>query len=184
MLQFLLTLADKSDHEKVEYIYHKYHQDMLRLARSRLSQMGSVNYQLDAEDVVQNAFVKIVRYIGKIDFSLSEQAIHSYIMAIVANEVINFLSDTVYCESWDQYENSLPDNDFLEKLRIREQYQEVMSAIAQLDERYSITLSLRYVDNMSVKDMSVLLGIEEKSVYTRLERGKQKLLEIIEGRTR
>ena len=184
MLQFLLSIADQSDHEKVEYVYHKYHQDMLRLATYRLRQRRSANCELDAEDVVQNAFVKIVRHIGKIDFSLGEKAVHSYIMKIVANEVKSFMSDTVYCDNLEQYENLLSDDDFLEQLCIREQYQEVVSAVAQLDERYSITLSLRYVDNMSVKEIAALLGIEEKSVYTRIERGKRKLLEKLQGGTR
>ena len=182
MLQFLLSIADQSDHEKVEYVYHKYHQEMLRLATQRLRQMGSHNYELDAEDVVQNAFVKIVRHIDKINFSFSEQAVHSYVMKIVANEAIIFMSDMVYCENLEQYENSLSDDDFLERICIREAYQTVVRAIANLDERYSITLSLRYVENLSIKEIASMLGIEEKSVYTRLERGKRKLLEQIEGR--
>ena len=33
MLQFLLAISDQSDHEKVEYIYHKYRHDMLRLCK-------------------------------------------------------------------------------------------------------------------------------------------------------
>lgn len=183
MLQFLLTIADKSEHEKVEYVYQKYHQEMLRLATHRLRQRRSANCELDAEDVVQNAFVKIVRHIGKIDFSRSEQEVHSYIMTIVANEAKIFMDDAVYCDSLEQHEELLSDDDFIKQICIREQYQEVVSAIAQLDERYSITLSLRYVDNMSVKDIAVLLGIEEKSVYTRIERGKRKLLEKLQGGT-
>ena len=183
MLQFLLSIADLSDHEKVEYIYHKYRQDMLRLAYSRLRQKRSANCELDAEDVVQNAFVKIVRHIAKIDFSLGEKAVHSYIMKIVANEVKIFMADVVYCDSLEQHDDLLSDDDFIKQICIRERYQEVVTAVAQLDERYSITLSLRYVDNMSVKEIAALLGIEEKSVYTRIERGKKKLLEKLQGET-
>jgi RNA polymerase sigma-70 factor (ECF subfamily) len=181
MLQFLLSIADQSDHEKVEYIYHKYHQDMLRLAKQHLRQMKSANCELDAEDVVQNAFVKIVRHIGKIDFSRNDQEIHSYIMTIVANEAKIFMSDIVYCEDLEKYENLMSDEDFIKQICIREQYQAVVAAVAQMDERYSTTLSLRYVDNLSVKEIAVLLGIEEKSVYTRIERGKRKLLEKLQG---
>lgn len=182
MLPFLLSIADQKDHEKVEYVYHKYHQKMLRLATQRLRQMGSHNCELDAEDVVQNAFVKIVRHIDKINFSLGEQAVHSYIMKIVANEAIRFMSDVVYCDNLEQHENSLSDDDFLERICVREEYQAVVRAIANLDERYSLTMSLRYVENLSIKEIASMLGIEEKSVYTRLERGKRKVLEEIEAR--
>ena len=65
---------------------------------------------------------------------------------------------------------------------LRKEINDLRAAIANLDERYSITLSLRYVENLSIKEVASMLGIEEKSVYTRLERGKKKLLEQIEGR--
>ena len=180
MLQFLLAISDQSDHEKVEYIYHKYRYDMLRLAKYRLLQLNSANAELDAEDVVQNAFVKIVRHIDKIDFSLQEQSIRSYIMRIVVNEATTLRTDTMYCESLELYESVLPDKDFIEQTRIAERYNDVVNAIEELDERYSIALSLRYIEQMSIKDISKLLGIEEKSVYTRIERGKVRLLEKLE----
>ncbi len=37
----------------------------------------------------------------------------------------------------------------------------------------------RYHDQMSVKEISDLLGITEKAVYARLERGKVMLLELL-----
>jgi RNA polymerase sigma-70 factor (ECF subfamily) len=102
-------------------------------------------------------------------------------MTIVANEAKIFMSDIVYCEDLEKYENLMSDEDFIKQICIREQYQAVVAAVAQMDERYSTTLSLRYVDNLSVKEIAVLLGIEEKSVYTRIERGKRKLLEKLQG---
>lgn len=41
---------------------------MMRVAKSRMRRFGMQNYELDAEDAVQNAFVKITKYIDKIDF--------------------------------------------------------------------------------------------------------------------
>lgn len=183
MLQFLLSVSDRSDHEKIEYVYHQYHKQMLRFARSRLRQMRSANCDLDAEDVVQNAFVKIVRHIDKIDFSMDEREVRGYIMRIVANEAIIFMSDVVYSEDITQYADYLSDGSFLEKLRIEERFQEVITAIKNLDERYSYALSLRYVENMPIKDIAAMLGIAEKSVYTRIERGRRKLLEALQEKT-
>ena len=93
MLAFLLSLADEKDHAKIEYLYRRYHNDMLRFARSRLHQMGMPNYELDAEDAVQNAFFKITKYIRKIDFTAEEKEIKAYVLRIVANETINLASD-------------------------------------------------------------------------------------------
>lgn len=183
MLSFLLSIADKSDHEKVEYVYHQYHQSMLRLARSRLRGMGAVNSDLDAEDVVQNAFVKIVLNINKIDFSLSEREIRNYIMKIVINEALIFMADVVYTDNIDKYTETLSDGVFFEQMDIRENYREVVAALKMLDERYSIALSLRYMENLSIKEIAAMLGIEEKSVYTRIERGREKLMDLLDRRS-
>ena len=181
MLQFLLTISDGGDREKVEYLYRRYRNDMLRLATYRLRQMGVPNSELNAEDVVQNAFVKIVRHIERIDFSLGEAFVRRYVLRIVANEAVNFVSDQEYCENLEQYQHELSDMEFFEQIRVSERYDAVVEAIEQLDERYSIPLSLRYVENLSIKEIAAMLGIEKKSVYTRIERGKRKLLEKLGG---
>ena len=46
-----------------------------------------------------------------------------------------------------------------------------------LDEKYSLILFEFYCMDQSVKDIADRLGVPPKTVYTRLERGKQMLLE-------
>ena len=67
-------------------------------------------------------------------------------------------------------------------MRVRERYEDVIEAIGKLDERYSIPLSLRVTENMEIKEIAKLLGIAEKSVYTRLERARKMLIDILNGR--
>ena len=66
MLQFLLTLTDESNHSKIEYIYNTCHDYMMRYAISRFQALGRTNFMYDAEDAVQNAFMRITRYIDKV----------------------------------------------------------------------------------------------------------------------
>ena len=66
-------------------------------------------------------------------------------------------------------------------MRTKVRYDEVVEAISWLDEKYSIPLSLRYAENMDVKEISKLLGIAEKTVYTRLDRAKKLLIEKLNG---
>lgn len=89
MLLFLYTLVDPSDHYKIEYIYNTYHNDMIKLAKSKLKRLGHPNYDLDAEDAVQNAFVKITRYIKNVDISVNHNELKAYVLTTVANEVYN-----------------------------------------------------------------------------------------------
>ena len=73
----------------------------------------------------------------------------------------------------------IADDEFLEKMEIRLRYDEIVHTIVKMDERYSIPLYFYYHKEMSVKDISKLIGIPEKSIYTRLARGKKLLVEII-----
>ena len=85
MLQFLLTLSDESNHGKIEHIYHTYHDYMMRYAISRLQTAGRTNFGYDAEDAVQNAFMKITKYIDKIDFTRGERDVKNYVLTIMHN---------------------------------------------------------------------------------------------------
>ena len=181
MLQFLLSIADESDHAKVEYIYHRYHKDMLRVAKARLHGWGVSNYEFDAEDAVQNAFVKIINHIDKIDFTAEDKSIRAYILKIVANEAANVAEDLRVTDDINEFADRIEDGDFFGELRVQERYEDVIEAIQQLDERYSIPLSLRAEKNMEIKEIAELLGIAEKSVYTRLERARKMLIEILNG---
>lgn len=179
MLQFLVFITDESDRSKIEYLYKRYHDDMLRFAKYRLHRMGWANYELDAEDAVQNAFVKITKYIHAIDFSVEEKEMKAYVLAIVSNETINITTEYAYCDDMDGCIDELEDGDFFGELRIRERYDTVVDIIGRMDEKYSIALLCRYKENLSVKEMSELLGIAEKTIYTRIERGRRMLLEIL-----
>ena len=63
MLALLLSLADESDHDKIVYLYEKFHDMMVRAAKRKLAMARIPNYADVAEDAVQNAFVKLTMYI-------------------------------------------------------------------------------------------------------------------------
>ena len=152
---------------------------MIRFAKNRFKQNGILNYEIDAEDAVQNAFEKITKYINAIDFSVIEKTMKSYVLSIVSNEVINILLGYRYYDDIDEYIDILEDEDFIEKINIKESYNEVVKIIKQLDERYSTSLMYYYCYEMSVKEIASMLGLSEKTIYTRLERGKLILLKTI-----
>ena len=182
MLPFLLSIADEKDHAKIEYLYHHYNGDMLRFAKHRLRLERMPNWEMDAEDAVQNAFLKITKYIDKIDFTVGEKGIRAYVLKIVSNEVSSIVADYTYLEDIDEYKDTLEDGDFFEQLRIHERYDEVVQEIGWLDETYSIPLSLRYGDKMGITEIANLMGLSEKAVYTRLGRAKRLLVERLHGK--
>ena len=182
MLSFLLSIADASNHGKITYLYNNYHDDMMRLAKDRLKNHGCANYEIDAEDVVQGSFLNILKYIDSVNFDLSKKELRSYVLTIVLNESGKLAEEYEKFDITENPETNCSDEDFFEKLEIKEKYLLVMSLIKRMDEKYGITLLYYYHEDMSVKNISKIMGISSKTVYKRLERGKLMLLELLEGR--
>ena len=68
---------------------------------------------------------------------------------------------------------------FLEKLRIQENYDEVVKAIRSLNDTYKDVLFFYFVEGMKAKDLADLLGRNKATVQQQIIRGKKKLLEIL-----
>ena len=181
MLQYLLTISEPSDHEKIERLYNDYHLYMIKYAPGKLQDSGRRNYVYEAEDVVQNSFVKITRYIKNIDLSLGEKCVKNYVFTILNNEITNFLNDNEELDEIDEDFYKEAEYDFLEELDIKESYEEAVKAIENLEERYSMTLFLFFCKEMSVGRISKFMGISEKTVYTRIARGKIQLQNSLKG---
>lgn len=171
MLVFLLSLADENDRDKVEEIYHRYHVDMYKIARHKLK--GRPNADSEAEEAVQNAFVKIIEHFDKIRFNEPEEVRRSYYYTIVTHETIAILSREPKTLSLEDYENTISDDDdFIRRLCIRTDYARVVNAIIDMDDRYSIPLQLKYLEMMSVKEIATILDAKPKTVYSLIHRGK------------
>ncbi|MBE6644233.1 MAG: sigma-70 family RNA polymerase sigma factor [Ruminococcaceae bacterium] len=183
MLQFLLSISDESDYAKINYIYNEYHDFMVKVAVNKFKNMGRSNYVFDAEDAVQSAFVKITKYINNIDFSANEKKIKNYVFSILNNEINNIISENAEFDELDEDFYDKTDDDFIEELCIKEKYNQVVRAIENLDERYSTTMYLLYCNEMTVNEISDLMGISAKTIYTRLSRGKKLLLDSLKGVT-
>ena len=177
MLQFLLTLTDESNYGKIEHIYNTYHDYMMRYAVSKFKSMGKNNFVYDAEDAVQNAFMKITKYIDNIDFSRGDVDVKNYCLTILSNEIFNILSENEEIYEFDEEFCSNAEYNFIEELELKEKYHEIVQAIKNLDERYSTTLYLAFCKEMTPNEIADMMGISVKTVYTRLARGKKTLLE-------
>ncbi len=181
MLQFLLTLTDESNHGKIEHIYNTYHDYMMRYAVSMFQTAGRRNAIYDAEDTVQNTFMKIVKSIDTIDFSRGEKDVKNYCLIILCNEVRNVLRNNEEKYGFDEEFCSGDEYNIVEELEIRETYNGVVKGIKALDEKYSTTLYLVFCQEKTVNQIAEMMGLAPKTVYTRLARGKELLLNSLKG---
>lgn len=178
MLPFLLTFADEPDRNKIDIIYKKYNKIMYAVAYRKLS--GRSNAAYEAEEAVQNAFVKIIKYIDSVRMDEDEDRLTAYFTSIATNEAINIMKKRTDDVSFEDLVDTIPsDEDFLEGLCLKSEYERVKQAIMELDDEYRIVLLLRYAENMKVSEIAAQLGIGEHAVWSRLRRGKlllQKML--------
>ena len=181
MLPFLLSLSDESNHTKIEKLYNDYHDFMIKFAAAKFKSMKRSNYLYDAEDAVQNAFVKIVKNIDKIDFDRGERAVKNFIFSILVNEIYNILEKNKTFLEFDEELYPNEEYNIIDELNMQESYEKVVLAFEKLDEKYSTTLFLHFDKLMSIKEIAEMMGISEKTVYTRFERGKKLLKNIMEG---
>lgn len=184
MLQFLLTITDESNYSKVERIYNTYHDAMMRYALSKFNTYKSKNCQYDAEDAVQSAFLKIVKHIDNIDFSRGEKDVKNYVFSILTNEIYIICGqEKENFDIFDIFEEFCLENEynFIEDIEIQERYTELVKAVEALDEKYSTTLFLVLCKGMTVNQVAEMMGISAKTIYTRLYRGKELLLDSLKG---
>jgi RNA polymerase sigma-70 factor (ECF subfamily) len=175
----LLSLADESDHDKIVYLYTHFHDVMIRAAKRKLYMARIPNAADVAEDVVQNAFVKLTMYVKAINFNVNERELRSYVLSTVAREVINELEDRREHDDIDEYLNIASDEDFVKDVMTHERYEAVVAAIEQLDEKYRLALEYHFYKGFSVKQMAELFEMPEKTIYTRISRAQKKLKEML-----
>ncbi len=178
MLTFLLSLTSEQNREKVEYLFTTFHDDVLRYAKSRLR--GKSYTGFDAEDVVQEAYIKVIKYIERIDFSVGDASLKSYLFSVVDHKTIDMLKGCEFHENLENYENELEDEDFLEKLRILDEAKHVREALKQLPIIYTITLRCRFYGNMSMKEIADYMDVPENTVKSRIKRGKRMLFDVLQ----
>ena len=176
MLAFLLSVAEEEKHDIIKDLYEKYHSEMVIIAKSLLRTKRCADVEFFAADAVQNAFLKFITRMDKIDFNATERQLRGYLMATLENEVRALMKDRSITENIDDYINEIDDEGFFEKLRISDRYHEVSKALESLDEKYQTVMLYRYTYDMSVSEIAEHLGVPEKTVYTRLSRGKHILI--------
>lgn len=139
----------------------------------------------EAEDILQNVFVKVYKNISRFD---TKRKFSSWIYRIAHNEAVNFLKrrgkrrlvslediettkDKLYTASLDKS----PIDAWISK----ELKKEMRQALDKLPAKYKEVLTLRYFLDKSYEEIGEILEKPVNTVGTLINRAKKKLLEII-----
>jgi len=128
----------------------------------------------DAEDIVQDAFLKAFQAIG--DFRGGDA--RAWTLAIVRNTAMSHLRRRKPDAPLDLSETEPADASpgAEQELLRRSRREEVRRAIAQLEPEFREALVLREIEGLSYKEIAAVLDIPAGTVMSRLARARQRLL--------
>lgn len=124
--------------------------------------------QMDAEDVVQEAFVQY--YTTKKEFE-NEQHIKAWLIRIVINKAKNITRTF-----WRKNKCAL--EDYMETLTFPDtQSRNIFEEVMKLPDKYRIVIHLFYYEEYTVREIADILKLSESNVKVRLSRGRALLKE-------
>lgn len=171
MLAVYLSLVDDlSDKEKVEKIYTGFYGLMMHIALEYT--------QNEAEDVVHDAMLRIIKNIDKIDIS-NKRKTKAFCVTVVRNRAIDCLRRKSNNDVSYNDEMAVEDkNAFVfNPTEINEVYQILYQALDSLSETYKTVCTLKYVNGLKEREIAEVLDLPAKTVSLRIFRGKQILRE-------
>lgn len=124
--------------------------------------------QMDAEDVVQDAFIQY--YTSKKEFE-DKQHIRAWLIRIVINKAKN-----INRTFWRKNKCSL--EDYMGTLTFEDEESEtIFEEVMNLPDKYRIVIHLFYYEDYSIREIASILKLSESNVKVRLSRGRSLLKE-------
>ena len=131
--------------------------------------LGYLRNRADADDVVQEVFLKLYRYDGAFE---SDNHARNWLLRVTVNE----------CTALWRLLRRGPENidDYLETISVpAPQDAELIRQVMALPKRYRTVLYLHYFEGYATGDIAGLLGVPSATVRTRLARGRARLKDIL-----
>ncbi len=138
-----------------------YHGTVYRLAYSY------VRNTADAEDITQDAFLKLYKFRGEFR---SDENCKAWLIRVTIN-----LSKNLLRSAWIVRRTELSEDIPCED----EQDRSLIGYVMKLPEKYRVTIHLYYYEGYSVKEIADITGSSTSAVTTRLMRGRERLKEML-----
>ena len=146
-------------HERLTYLFDKYSDLLYRIALVRLQNRE------DAEDAVQDAFIK---YISSPFVYSSDSEERAWFIRVLENgcrDILRRRTVRDHVPLDEVYDLSVED----------EVSQGVFESISKLSEKYRTVILLHYLEGFSVEEISKSLSLSKSAVKMRLLRGREEL---------
>lgn len=186
MLPFYLSLIEDFEQKSIfEKIYNQHRNQMFLLANNLLHNTS------DAEDVVHDVFVKIAtRHMEFIQNIENPEDLRNYLLKATKNTALNQLNKkhnrTTSLDTLMEYDfeetAEITDEDFIEFISTKTEYESIVEAMLSLKEPYKDILYYHFVLELSIPEAAQHLNRNETTAKKQLVRGKKMLLNILQGK--
>lgn len=175
-------ISDPEEQRKFERIYIEYQLPMYHCAYRILKN------SYDAEDAVQQAFLRIMNHMKDIDESEPGKT-KSYLTIVARNMALDVYRkkkrEMAHTVSYDEHEMFIedPEGQDFEDIEIEEDHgleEALARALKKLPMKYADVVRLTYVHGLSSERVGEILNISADNVRQRLVRARKKLGELIE----
>lgn len=129
--------------------------------------------RFEADDIFQEVFLKLFRHRESIQ---SEEHLKAWLIRVTVNQC-----KTAATSVWNKRKVSLDAVAELAAEPAQQEYPEVYEAVKALPEKYRQTIHLFYYEELSVRQISQILGRNEATVKTHLARGRRLLADRLGG---
>jgi RNA polymerase sigma-70 factor (ECF subfamily) len=164
VLIFLTMLETDAERQLFMELYNQYGNAMLRVAQRYF--LGEPTM---AEDAVQNAWLRVVEKFSRLQ-DIPRKKRGAYLVVIAKNESISLLrkrhqelpfDDTIVADKGDFESDNAKD---------------IIETIQKMPETYRAVIEMRFVEELSTKEIAVALGLKETTVNVRIHRGRALLM--------
>ena len=167
-----MALVDDEDISAFEEMYNKYKQPLFHIAFSIL------NNKHDAEDAVQEAFIKIADSFTDV-LQIPCNELNSFLVIICRNAAINIYNKN---KRIAEHSTGLDERIAAEDVMlIAEDKDTLMASLSRLPQEYKDVLFLYDLRGYSAKETAQLLNLSEINVRVRVFRARKMLKDILIG---
>lgn len=166
----LIELCRNNDRNAQLSLYKQYCDGMFSVV------MRYVRDANDAEDVLQESFIKAFR---KIDQYKGEVAFGAWLKKIVINKSLDFLKARKHHLHLieDSKMQSITDDDWMVEDHIS--MEDIQNAMVLLPDKYGLVLKLYLIEGYDHEEIAQIMNIKKSTSRTRLLRGKGQLKKVL-----
>ncbi len=150
--------------------YDKYAKDIFRFVFYR------VNSKEKTKDITQQTFMNVWKYLS--DNNKKIKNIRALLYKTAYNLTIDYYRKPDISVPVDEYEE-MPDNSHIDYTDQINNKQTVASILSSLKQEYRDVLMMRYIEDMSIKEISTVLNKSSANIYVLLHRALKQAKEKI-----